>query len=76
MTDDDPEIFNMLYIENELTRAKNRGDTVKSMRVGADLKAAFIRAAGEHLVNGEYRGIPVTFNAINPEGVSFDTESS
>jgi hypothetical protein len=39
-----------------------------------DLKVAFIQAAAEHLVGNEYRGIPVTFDAIEAEGVSFDTE--
>ncbi|WP_433950792.1 hypothetical protein [Brevundimonas bullata] len=74
MTDETPTTMDLAYVDGLIQDIKHRGDVPKAMRVGTDLQEAFIAAAGDAYAGHAYRGIPVTFDAIDPEGISIDSE--
>ena len=72
--DDTPTTFNIGYVDQLLHDSSRGGHVIKNMHVGSNLREAFIAEAGSDYVNGSFRGISVTFDAIDPEGISVHSE--
>lgn len=69
-------IFSLGYLDEKLSAVEKRGERITAMRVGTELRDLFIAEAGDEYSAGAFRGIPVTFDAIDPAGISFDSEAT
>ncbi|AZS19404.1 hypothetical protein [Caulobacter sp. FWC26] len=66
---------NLLVEVEALFAAARRQDLVTlQIRVGEDLRAAFEAQAGALLTAGAYKGVPVSFDAIDPAAILTETE--
>lgn len=61
-------------IDSLFEQAARKGETVVQLRLGADIQEEFEQGAGGDFSEGVYRGVPVSFDAIDPSAVLSETE--
>jgi len=65
----------MVALIEDLFEAARRKDMITvQVRVGEDLRRAFEDQAGGLFDNGVYKGVPISFDAIDPSAVLAETE--